>query len=195
MKNIDIFIGIIISCAFIAVVFVFLQLFNEKENFTVEIKGNDNSESLSSLINQFMNSQPQNDSNIKNYKVKNTFDLNKSKTINDSLIEDEKKNQIAKDNMKKEILEKSVVKLNKKNNEDLGWVISPVVNVPKYERTKKKGNYCAADFNSVDTCCGQAPAPVSEEYICPELEPYCNGYVAFERWGKCGTEKITYNDQ
>ena len=30
MKNIDIFIGIIISCAFITVVFVFLILFNEK---------------------------------------------------------------------------------------------------------------------------------------------------------------------
>ena len=74
MKNIDIFIGITISCAFIAVVFVFLQLFNDKENFTVEMKGNDNSKSLSTLLNQVMNSQPQNDSNIKNYKVKNTFD-------------------------------------------------------------------------------------------------------------------------
>ena len=41
MKSSDIFIGIVISCAFIAVVFVFLQLVNEKENFTVEIKSND----------------------------------------------------------------------------------------------------------------------------------------------------------
>lgn len=195
MKSSDIFIGIVISCAFIAVVFVFLQLVNEKENFTVEIKSNDGSNPVSTLLTQFMNSKQIVNSDTKNYQVNNTFDLDKGQAINNILTQDELKSEIAKDKMEKELVENTVVNLNKKNKEDLGWVISPVVNVPKYERTKKKGNYCAADFNSVDTCCGQAPAPVPEEYICPEFEPYCNGYVAFERWGKCDVEKITYNDQ
>ena len=53
------------------------QVLNEKENFTVEIKSNDGSNPLSTLLTQFMNSKQIVNSDTKNYQVNNTFDLDK----------------------------------------------------------------------------------------------------------------------
>ena len=52
-----------------------LKYLNEKENFTVEIKSNDGSNPLSTLLTQFMNSKQIVNSDTKNYQVNNTFDL------------------------------------------------------------------------------------------------------------------------
>ena len=47
---------------------------------------------------------------------------------------------------------------------------------------------CAADHGKEKACCDQPPANVPPENVCPELKPYCKGYVAFEKWGKCTNE-------
>jgi hypothetical protein len=44
---------------------------------------------------------------------------------------------------------------------------------------------CAADYEKKKACCGQPPAIVPAENVCSQEKPYCRGYVALEKWGKC----------
>jgi hypothetical protein len=47
---------------------------------------------------------------------------------------------------------------------------------------------CAADYGKKTACCDQPPANVPDENVCPEIKPYCIGYVEKEKWGRCSTE-------
>ena len=79
-------------------------------------------------------------------------------------------------------------------DENENWVIVP----PPIKETPIKPPpsfpslpvQCAADFGNNVACCGQPPANVPNEYICPEATPYCNNYIAFEKWGVCSTNKM-----
>jgi len=47
---------------------------------------------------------------------------------------------------------------------------------------------CAADYGKKTACCNQPAVQVPPENVCPEMKPYCNGYVAMEQWGRCSSE-------
>lgn len=49
---------------------------------------------------------------------------------------------------------------------------------------------CAADYGKEKACCDQPPVNVPSENVCPKLKPYCKGYVALEKWGKCTDENL-----
>lgn len=79
-----------------------------------------------------------------------------------------------------------------KTNED--WVIvppkvevKPVEEPPSFTPLPIQ---CAADFTMDTACCGQPPAVVPFENTCGEDKPFCNGYIAFEKWGTCGEERL-----
>ena len=53
-----------------------------------------------------------------------------------------------------------------------------------YKRNMKEV-LCAADYGKDKACCGQPPANVPKENVCPIEKPFCKGYVSEEKWGKC----------
>ena len=81
---------------------------------------------------------------------------------------------------------------NMQNSDSNDWVIIPP---PIKELPIKPPNFtelpiqCAADYGNNVACCGQPPVIVPYENTCKQEMPYCNGYVANEKWGVCQTER------
>lgn len=162
-------------------------LLNQKELFTLEIESADGENPLAKLVSSFINSKTPAKRNVRNYQINNDVDLSDS-----SLTEDNSQLQAMKSELMTQQNE-TLVNIEQENQggkENIGWVLSPIVQERKYERTKQKGLYCGADFNTTTSCCGQPPVNIPEEYVCPEVSPYCNNYVAFEKWGVCSTNKM-----
>lgn len=81
-----------------------------------------------------------------------------------------------------------------KNKTDEEWVIvppkeevKPIEEPPSFEPLPIN---CAADFETTTACCGQPPAVVPFENTCGEDKPFCNGYIAFKKWGTCSEKKL-----
>lgn len=82
---------------------------------------------------------------------------------------------------------------NVKKHESNDWVLIP----PSIKETpiKPPPNFtelpiqCAADYGNNIACCGQLPAVVPFENTCKSETPYCNGYIANEKWGTCQVER------
>lgn len=175
-----------IQIFFLGLLFTFLIglghefLLDQKQGFVIEMKSKEGENPLAKLMASFINSKTPGKTKETNYQINNNIDLS-----DPNLTMDDGELQI----LKKEIIEnnmnKQMKKENQEKNENMGWVLSPIVQERKYERTKQKGLYCAADFNSTTTCCGQPPSDVPEEYICPENTPKCKNYIANEKWGIC----------
>lgn len=159
--------------------------FFKRETFTVQIESSEGLQSLVNVFSKLLNST----NHAKNYEIKNEFDMSNQDIVNedyDKIVEADI-GTLYKAKLEAQMsLENS-----KKNENDDDWVISPIIQKTNYDRMKQKDMHCAADFNSLTTCCGQPPAKVPPEYTCSEKKPYCNGYVAFERWGTCEKEKNT----
>ena len=157
--------------------------FFKKETFTVQIESSEGVLPLVNVFSKLLNST----NHAKNYEIKNEFDMSNQDIVNedyDKIVEADI-GTLYKANLEAQMsLENS-----KTNENDNDMVISPIIQKTNYDRTKQKDMYCAADFNSLTACCGQPPAKVPPEFTCSEKKPYCNGYVAFERWGTCEKEK------
>ena len=167
------------------IIFYLSYNFFKKETFTVQIESSEGVLPLVNVFSKLLNST----NHAKNYEIKNEFDMSNQDIVNedyDKIVEDDI-GSLYKAKLEAQMsLEKA-----KKNEKGDEWVISPIIQKTNYDRTKQKDMYCAADFNSLTACCGQPPAKVSPEFTCSEKKPYCNGYVAFERWGTCEKEKNT----
>ena len=53
------------------------------------------------------------------------------------------------------------------------------------EKERLTNVYCAANYGTGSTCCGQPAADVPTENQCPKYKPICSGYVADKNWGQC----------
>jgi len=162
-------------------------LMNQKEPLTLDIESKDGGNPLAKLASSFINSKPTPKIRETNYKINNKVDLS-----DPSLTEDDSQLQAMKSELVTQQNETpvNIAEANQGGKENIGWVLSPIVKDRKYERTKQKGLYCGADFDTTTSCCGQPPANIPEDYVCPEVSPYCNGYVAFEKWGVCSNGKM-----
>lgn len=160
---------------------------NQKERFTIDIESVDGENPLAKLMSSFINSKTPAKRKATNYQINNDVDLS-----DPSLTEDNSQLQAMKSELVTQQNETpvNIEQANQGGKENIGWVLSPIVQERKYERTKQKGLYCGADFNTTTSCCGQPPANIPEEFVCPEVSPYCNGYVAFEKWGVCSNGKM-----
>ena len=157
-------------------------LLKSKESFSINIDSQEGQQPLAKLLAGFINSSPPAKTKVKNYKVNNNVDLS-----DPSITEDNSELQAMKDELiiKQGEQPITVEEANQGGEENIGWVLTPIIQEKKYERVKQKGMYCGADYNTTTACCGQPPANVPSEYICPETKPYCKNYVAFEKWGTC----------
>lgn len=160
---------------------------NQKECFTLEIESVDGENPLAKLVSSFINSSTPPKKKEKNYQINNNVDLSDSSLTEDNSQLMALKSELATQQNETPV---NIEQENQGGKKNIGWVLSPVVQERKYERTKQKGSYCAADFDTTTACCGQPPANVPNEYICPEATPYCNNYIAFEKWGVCSTNKM-----
>ena len=162
-------------------------LLNQKDGFTIDIDSVNGENPLAKLLSTFMNSKTPAKKKVTNYQINNKVDLS-----DPSLTEDDSQLQALKSELVSQQNETpiTVEQVNQGGKENIGWVLSPIVQDRKYERTKQQGLYCGADFDTTTSCCGQPPANIPEEFVCPEVSPYCNGYVAFEKWGVCSNGKM-----
>ena len=175
--------GVLFSLVFF---FTFkIVLSKQKELFSVKIDSKDGNNPLLGLVNEFLNTKKNVKMDTKNYEVNNKFDYNVDDIANDmgnnAVIQDEMMAQETRES-------NNLRNINDQDKDNLGWVLTPIKKERTYERTKQKGQYCAANFDTTTPCCNQPNADVPPDYICPEISPFCHGYVAFEKWGICKNE-------
>jgi len=155
---------------------------DQKQGFVIEMESKDGEHPLGKLVTSFMNSKTPAKTRVRNYQINNDIDLS-----DPTLLQENGDQQLLKNKEEEEKINKNIQakKEDQNGKENIGWVLSPIVQEEKYERRKQKGLYCAADFNTTTTCCDQPLSDVSEEYVCPEETPKCINYVAHEKWGTC----------
>lgn len=157
-------------------------LLDQKEDFVIEMESKDGENPLGKLVTSFMNSKTPAKTRVRNYQINNDIDVS-----DPTLTQEDGEQQLLKHKEEQEKNNKNIqAKKDDQNGpENIGWVLSPIVQEQKYERRKQVGLYCAADFNTTTTCCNQPPSDVPEEYVCPKEMPKCRNYVAHEKWGTC----------